>query len=70
MQRIIINLDFKEWEALVDFAEKEHRPLRLQAEMIFRKALIERGIIKDTRRQFSRRARRPIVSRRKVNNPT
>jgi len=44
--RIIINLQENEYQALLNASERDYRPLRLHAEMIFRDALIERGIIK------------------------
>ena len=46
MQRILINLTKEEWDALVMLAEKEYRPARYQAELIFRDALSSYGIIK------------------------
>jgi len=46
MQRIIIQLPVSEWEELTRLAEREHRPLKYQAELIFRDALSAYGIVK------------------------
>lgn len=54
--RIIINLQENEYRALMNISEREFRPMRLQAELIFRDALIERGIIKVSKIQPSRQA--------------
>ena len=61
MQRILINLTKEEWEALVKLAEKEYRPARYQAELIFRDALSSYGIIKllepQEKKQSTKKAR-------------
>lgn len=44
--RVIVTLQENEYQALLDVAQREYRPVRLQAELIFRDALIQHGIIK------------------------
>jgi hypothetical protein len=43
--RVIVTLQENEYQALLDIAQREYRPIRLQAELIFRDALIQHGII-------------------------
>ena len=57
MQKIIINLPVHEWEALINLAEREHRPTQYQAELIFRNALIQHGIIKTPTKQVEKKSK-------------
>jgi len=66
VQKIIIKLPANEWESFLRHAYNKNISAPIEAGLIFREALIERGIIKDSRRQFPRRLRRAIVIRRKV----
>jgi hypothetical protein len=43
--RVIVTLQENEYQALLDIAQREYRPVRLQAELIFRDALIQYGKI-------------------------
>ena len=70
MQRIIIELPVGEWEELTRLAEREHRPLKYQAELIFRDALIERGIIKISEPEPLKKIKRRDLSPAKVTQPT
>lgn len=47
MQKVTLRLEVHEWEALVDFALHEHRPLQYQAEYIVRQALEQNGFLKN-----------------------
>lgn len=45
MQKVTLRLDKNEWEALLDFALEQHRPIQYQAEYIIRQALEQRGLL-------------------------
>ncbi len=45
MQKVTLRLEAHEWEALIDFALQQHRPLQYQAEHIVRQALEQHGFL-------------------------